>query len=498
MNTKTVHRRFYLAWPLLALLALPVAGVAQVAVPEIEELDEIPTISASEIEDLVGPIALYPDDLLAIVLPASTYPLQIVEAGRFIEALEGDPSLEPDEDWDDSVVALLNYPEVVEMMNEDLDWTWRLGEAVVAQQTDVIAGIEAFRDQAYAAGNLESDDYQLVSHEGDTIQITPVQEDVIYVPYYEPEQVIVYQPRPVYYYYPRPYPVYYYPYPSYYSFHDHFHHSWFWGVTTAFTIGWHTHHLNVYHHTFYGHPYYGYSYWNNWWYRRPDIHIYNNTYVHNNGNVRYNRYRDGDRWAPSERRTVRSSDGRITRTRYYSGTRSQPSVNTNRHSYTNTDRSGPVARNTSRNRERDIGRIEERDPIQFRQRPSSTPSSASTRRSGRPDSNRNSAGSNVPRATYSSGTSRPTASRNTTHRKPEPRTVVPKSSSRRGYSSRESTPPPRSGASSRHSSKPSASSQRSSQQRSSQRSSQQRSSKATQSSKRSSRNSESQRSRRER
>ena len=164
MNTKAVARQFCLAWSLLALFAVPVAGVAQVAVPEIEALEEIPTISASEIEELVGPIALYPDDLLAIVLPASTYPLQVVEAGRFLEALEDDPSLEPDDDWDDSVVALLNYPEVVELMNEDLDWTWRLGEAVVAQQSDVIAGIEAFRDQAYAAGNLESDDYQLVSH----------------------------------------------------------------------------------------------------------------------------------------------------------------------------------------------------------------------------------------------------------------------------------------------------------------------------------------------
>ena len=183
MKTKAVARHFYLAWPLLVLFALPAAGVAQVAVPEIEELEEIPTISAGEIEELVGPVALYPDDLLAIILPASTYPLQIVEAGRFLEALEEEPSLEPDEDWDDAVIALLNYPEVVALMNDDLDWTWRLGEAVVAQQSDVIAGIEAFRDQAYAAGNLESDDYQLVSHEGDTIQITPVQDDVISVSY---------------------------------------------------------------------------------------------------------------------------------------------------------------------------------------------------------------------------------------------------------------------------------------------------------------------------
>lgn len=315
-----MNRQDRLAISFLVLLALglgPVLAAAQVASPEIEEIQEIPVISEAEIEELVGPIALYPDDLLAIVLPASTFPLQIVEAGRFLEDLEADPSLEPDEDWDDSVIALLNYPEVVELMNEDLDWTWRLGEAVVGQQSDVIAAIETFRDRAYAAGNLKSDEYQLVADEGGTIQITPVQEDIIYVPYYEPSQVVVYQPRPVYFYYPRPYPVYYYPYPTYYSFHDHFHHHWFWGVTTAFSIAWNTHHLSVYHHSFNGHPYYGHTYWDRWWYRRPDIHIHNNIYVRNNVNVSRTRYRHGDYWMPSNRRTVSYSDRRITRTRYY-------------------------------------------------------------------------------------------------------------------------------------------------------------------------------------
>ena len=119
--------------------------------------EDIPLLEQSELQDLVGPIALYPDDLLAIVLPASTYPLQLVQAQRFLQALENDPSLVPDEEWDDSVVALLNYPEVVDLLNEDLDWTWRLGEAVVAQQADVVAAVESFRDRAYAAGNLRRD-----------------------------------------------------------------------------------------------------------------------------------------------------------------------------------------------------------------------------------------------------------------------------------------------------------------------------------------------------
>src|SRR5690606_24260413 len=82
-------------------------------------------LTREELEALVGPVALYPDKLLAIVLPASTYPLEIVQAARFLEQLENDSSLEPDEAWDDSVTALLNYPQVVQMMNDDIDWTWR-------------------------------------------------------------------------------------------------------------------------------------------------------------------------------------------------------------------------------------------------------------------------------------------------------------------------------------------------------------------------------------
>lgn len=368
MNRPLMTRSFRTLWPALLLAAWPVFGVAQVAVPEIEEIDELPTLPASEIEELVGPIALYPDDLLAIVLPASTYPLQVVEASRFLEELEADASLEPDEQWDDSIVALLNYPEVVEMLNDDLDWTWRLGEAVVNQQSDVIAAIEDFRDRAYTAGNLQSDDYQLVAEDEGAISITPVQEDVIYVPYYEPEQVVVYQPRPVYFYYPRAYPVYYYPYPSWYTFNNHFHHPWFWGVTTAFSIGWHSHHLSVYHHSYYGHPYYGRTYRDRYWYRRPDINIYNNTYVRNRNTVNVNRYHEGDFWQPRERRTV-TRDQRITRTRYYPDGTSQAGSASS--TYSSTSRAGQAARSTTmRPSERPSQIRSEREPIEFRERPS--------------------------------------------------------------------------------------------------------------------------------
>ena len=271
----------------------------------------IPLLSAAELDELVGPVALYPDDLLAVVLPASTYPLQVVQAARFLEDLENDPSLEPNPEWDDSIIALVNYPEVVELLNDDLDWTWRLGEAVVAQQADVVNAVENFRDRAYAAGNLKSDGYQTVERNEGVIEITPVNEDIIYVPYYEPERVVYYQPRPVYYYYPRPYPVYYYPYSSGYAFSR----PYFWGVTTAFTIGWTSNHLRVFHHSYHGHPYYGRHYYDRWWYRRPDIHVYNNVYIRNN--VTVNRYVDGDYWRPSRDTRLRSRDQRITRNTYY-------------------------------------------------------------------------------------------------------------------------------------------------------------------------------------
>ena len=274
---------------------------------------DIPLLSQTELQELVGPIALYPDDLLAIVLPASTYPLQLVQAQRFLDDLEEDPSLNPDDDWDDSVIALLNYPEVVELLNADLDWTWRLGEAVVAQQADVVSAVEHFRDRAYAAGNLKSDSRQTVAREEGVIEITPVEDDIIYVPYYEPDRVVVHQTRPVYHYYPRAYPVYYYPYPVGYAFGSGF----FWGVTTAFTVGWLTDSVHVIHHSYYGHPYYGRHYWDGWWYRRPTVYVHNHYYSTDRYSVSRYRYSRGDHWRPRYDNRRRLHNQRIARSNYY-------------------------------------------------------------------------------------------------------------------------------------------------------------------------------------
>jgi hypothetical protein len=280
-------------WLAFGVLAIAAAAAALRPAAAQENLS-----TAEELRELVGPIALYPDDLVAIVLPASTYPLQVVQAARFLENRKTDSGLKPSDDWDDSVVALLNYPEVIELLNENLDWTYDLGTAVLNQRADVLSAIQDFRDEAYEAGNLRSDERQTITRADDAIEIKPADPQVIYVPYYEPERVVVYQPAPVYYYYPVAYPVYYYPYPA----HHHFHTGFFWGVNTWFSIGWHSHYLHVYDPFYYGHPYYGRTYYNPFYVRNVYVNV-NRHYYPNN--VWEPRYRYGGR--PN----VRGSEGRV-------------------------------------------------------------------------------------------------------------------------------------------------------------------------------------------
>jgi hypothetical protein len=282
--------RLWLAFGVLAV------GAAVAALRPAAAQENLAT--SEELRELVGPIALYPDDLVAIVLPASTYPLQIVQAARFLEDQKTNSSLKPNEDWDDSVVALLNYPEVIELLNDDLDWTYDLGTAVLNQRADVLSAIQDFRDEAYAAGNLRSDERQTITRADDAIEIKPADPQVIYVPYYEPEHVVVYQREPVYYYYPVAYPVYYYPYPSHYHFHTGF----FWGVNTWFSIGWHSHYLHVYDPFYYGHPYYGHTYYNPFYVRNVYVNV--NRYHYPNY-VWEPRYRYGGR------PVTRSTEGRV-------------------------------------------------------------------------------------------------------------------------------------------------------------------------------------------
>ena len=201
---------FHLLGAFFLAMAVASQGIAQA--PAADTGAGVPQASPEELENLVGRIALYPDDLVAVILPASTNPLQIVQADRFLEKRKSDPKLPLDDKWDDSVKTLLNYPDVVKMMSGDLDWTSALGEAVVADQGAVLDAIQAFRRRAQAAGNLKSNEKQVVNVDKTVIEIVPANPEVIYVPQYNPTTVVV-AGAPAWGYYPTPYPSYYYPYP---------------------------------------------------------------------------------------------------------------------------------------------------------------------------------------------------------------------------------------------------------------------------------------------
>jgi hypothetical protein len=169
-------------------------------------------LSADEMEVLVARIALYPDELIAVITAAALYPLQIVEAARFLERYEKDKSLKPKESWDGSVVSLLNYPDIVKMMSDDLEWTQALGDAIAYQQKDVLVAIQQLRDEAVAKGVIKTDEKIQVVKENDNVVIKSASPEMIYVPQYPPQ--MLYEPgyawEPIRY-YPDPYPYYWYP-----------------------------------------------------------------------------------------------------------------------------------------------------------------------------------------------------------------------------------------------------------------------------------------------
>lgn len=159
-----------------------------------------PAAASSQLDTLVAPIALYPDPLVAQILPASTYPVQVVEAARAL-ANGGRPTAAAASQWDPSIQALLSYPTVLKMMSDRINWTTQLGQAVAASQSDVMAAIQTVRRQAQAAGNLQSNDKQVVDTQGSgtasTIVIEPANPQVIYVPQYNPVAILA--PPPPYY-----------------------------------------------------------------------------------------------------------------------------------------------------------------------------------------------------------------------------------------------------------------------------------------------------------
>lgn len=184
-------------WKLFVLAIAASAAVAQVPAPPPPQAVEAPAFSQPELDQMLAPIALYPDALLSQILMAATYPLEVVEAARWMNAhpgLRGDAAVNAAASaaWDPSVKSLLAFPQILSMMDQKLDWTQRLGNAFLAQAPQVMDTVQELRRRAYAAGYLRSNERQVVSDQAGSIVVVPAAPQVIYVPYYDP--LVVYGP----------------------------------------------------------------------------------------------------------------------------------------------------------------------------------------------------------------------------------------------------------------------------------------------------------------
>jgi len=163
--------------------------------PQYQQQDQGPAyenFSPEQLDNLLSPIALYPDPLLAQLFVAATFPDQVEEAARYVRAY-GQNGVD-DQNWDVSVRAIAHYPTVVEMMADKIDWTTSVGQAYVNQSTDVASSVQRLRHMARSAGNLQSSEQQEVLEHDNYIAITPYQPQYIYVPVYDP--AIIYYRRP--------------------------------------------------------------------------------------------------------------------------------------------------------------------------------------------------------------------------------------------------------------------------------------------------------------
>ncbi len=188
--TKRIFLR-NLVWLLVVLMAAPPWVFSQ------QSEEERYQFKQEELDQMLSPIALYPDDLLSQILMASTYPLEIVQADRWIKHnknLKADAlttALEKQE-WDPSVKSLVNFPDVLSKMSENLQWTQKLGDAFLAQQEDVMDTVQNLRAKAQEQGNLKTTNEQKVVVQEKVIIIEPATPEVIYVPTYNP--TVVYGP----------------------------------------------------------------------------------------------------------------------------------------------------------------------------------------------------------------------------------------------------------------------------------------------------------------
>ncbi|MFI5095627.1 MAG: DUF3300 domain-containing protein [Candidatus Acidiferrales bacterium] len=228
--------------------------------------------TAEQIQQLVAPIALYPDSLVAQILAASTFPEQVVEADRWVQAhpdLKGEAlgQAVDQQPWDPSVKAITAFPSVLGNMDKNLSWTSSLGDAYYNQQQDVMDAIQVMRQRAQTAGNLKTTPQQTITTQGSTIIIQPASPDVVYVPAYDPWLVYGY-------------PVVawpgWYPYPG----------IWYEGPYLSFGIGFG---IGFFGGFGWGWPYWGFD----WYHRYP---IFNHNRYYSRSTTFYNRnyyYRGG-------------------------------------------------------------------------------------------------------------------------------------------------------------------------------------------------------------
>ena len=198
-----------------------------------------------ELDQMLAPIALYPDALLSQILMASTYPLEVVQAARWSRShseLQGQDAVNAVEhmEWDPSVKSLVAFPQILHMMDEKIDWTQRLGESFLAFEPQVMDTVQGLRHRAAEAGNLRSGDRMRVTRQGEDIVIEPASPQVVYVPYYDP--AVAYGP----WWWPGYPPVYWAPPPGYY-FTPAFGPAFFWGSGIVIASGFFFGHFNWHH-----------------------------------------------------------------------------------------------------------------------------------------------------------------------------------------------------------------------------------------------------------
>ncbi|MBK6724703.1 MAG: DUF3300 domain-containing protein [Acidobacteria bacterium] len=183
----------------ICLAVLPLFHVHAATRAVEERRAPVPTLfstnlSAEQIDNLMAPIALYPDPLIAQMLPASTYVDEIDKAARYLRANNNQTTGVDNQSWDVSVRSIAHYPQVVYTMSEKLDWTTAIGQAYVTQAVDVFGSIQRLRHKAKKYGYLKTTPQQTVIEEKDVIKIVPAQAQYIYVPTYNPQVVYVEAP----------------------------------------------------------------------------------------------------------------------------------------------------------------------------------------------------------------------------------------------------------------------------------------------------------------